>query len=272
MIESIIHHLIDQGTNPDLMQRLAGSLLHFVWQGAFIAMVSAIILRLLSNRSAEWRYTVSVAALFLMLAAPIVTFMFYKQTGSITLAILQGISDRMQGSVQSAAQAATTATWTQWIVLAWFTGVLICSLRLIAGWRLSVSLSRVGTSRVPSHIQHTFHEIKARLAMTRPVRLLASLRIDTPVAVGWLRPAILLPVTALTGLNEGQLRAVLSHELAHIRRHDFLVNSCSAEWNPFFSIIRPCGGFLRGFALSVSIAAMILPYRSSAIRRCTLRP
>ncbi len=224
MSESVIQHLIHQGMNPDLMQRLAGSLLHFVWQGAVIAMVSAVILRLLSNRSAEWRYTVSVAALFLMLAAPIVTFMFYMQTGRITLLILQWITDSVQGSAQPAAQAATTATWTQWIVLFWFTGVLICSVRLIAGWRMSLSLIKVGTSGAPSNIQHTFHEIKGRLAMTRPVRLLVSLRIDTPVAIGWLRPAILLPVTALTGLNELQLRAVLCHELAHIRRHDFLVN------------------------------------------------
>lgn len=172
MIESTIHHLIHQGMNPDLMQRLAGSLLHFIWQGAFIAMVSAMILRLLSNRSAEWRYTVSVAARFLMLAAPIATFMFYKQTGRITLVTLQFISNTMQGSVQSAAQAAITTTWTQWIVLAWFTGVLVCSFRLIAGWRKSASLTRVGTSSAPSRIQHTFHEIKARLAMTKPVRLL----------------------------------------------------------------------------------------------------
>jgi beta-lactamase regulating signal transducer with metallopeptidase domain len=215
--------MIEVWMTPEVVQRLAGSLLHFVWQGALIAMIAAVALRLLADRSAESRYTVSVAALLLMLAAPLVTFAFYTETGRATLALLQYINDSV-GATASVAQAATTIAWTQWIVLLWFIGVLMCSIRLLAGWRLSRSLTRVGISEVPSEIQQSFNEIMERLALTKPVRLLVSIRIDTPVAVGWLRPFVLLPITALTGLDEHQLRAVLAHELAHIRRHDFLVN------------------------------------------------
>src|SRR3954470_9486679 len=99
MIETIVHQLTLQVLSPDLLQRLAGSLLHFIWQGAVIAMVSATILKMLANRSAEIRYPAPVGALSLMLAAPILTFAFYKQTGRITLLILQLISDSMQSSV-----------------------------------------------------------------------------------------------------------------------------------------------------------------------------
>lgn len=220
--------MIQSLLNPELMQRFAGSLIHFVWQGALIAMIAAIVLRLLANRSAESRYTVSVAAMLLMLVAPVITFMFYAQTGHATLKLLRIISNSVKASahsgVQSATLAAATTSWTQWIVLAWIFGVLICSIRLIAGWTMSRSLTKAGTSAVPSEIQQSFNEVMERLAMTTPVRLLASLRIDTPVAIGWLRPVVLLPLTAITGLDEAQLRAVLAHELAHIRRHDFLVN------------------------------------------------
>ncbi len=216
--------MMEFGMTPEFAQRLAGSLLHFIWQGALIAMVAAIALRLLANRSAESRYTVSIAALLLMLAAPLVTFIFYAQTGRATLVLLRTINNRLTASTSSLTQAATATAWTHWIVLLWFIGVLLCSIRLIAGWRLSRSLTKVGISVVPSGIQQSFNEIMERLALTKPVRLLASLRIDTPVAVGWLRPVVLLPITALTGLDEDQLRAVFAHELAHIRRHDFLVN------------------------------------------------
>jgi hypothetical protein len=56
------------------------------------------------------------------------------------------------------------------------------------------------------------------------VRVLESSLVSVPTAVGWLRPAILLPASAFTGLTPQQLEAVLAHELAHIRRHDYLVN------------------------------------------------
>jgi len=209
---------------PELMQRFAGSLLHFIWQGAVIAMVAAIVLKSLSNRSAELRYTVSIAALLFMLATPLVTFAFYTQTGRATLALLRTINNSLTAPTSPVTYSATTTAWTQWIVLLWFIGILICSIRLIAGWRISRSLTRVGTSVVPSGIQQSFNEMMDRLALTKPVRLLATFRIDTPVAIGWLRPVVLLPITALTGLDENQLRAVFAHELAHIRRHDFLVN------------------------------------------------
>jgi hypothetical protein len=56
------------------------------------------------------------------------------------------------------------------------------------------------------------------------VRVLISTLADSPSVVGWLHPAILLPTTSLVNLTTDQLEAVLAHELAHIRRHDYLVN------------------------------------------------
>ena len=66
--------------------------------------------------------------------------------------------------------------------------------------------------------------LMARLQMSRPVRLYMSAIADVPTVIGWIRPCILLPVSAITGLVEAQLRAILAHELAHIRRYDYLVN------------------------------------------------
>ena len=54
--------------------------------------------------------------------------------------------------------------------------------------------------------------------------LLESSRVAVPLVVGWLRPAILVPVAALSGLTALEMEAILAHELAHIRRHDYLVN------------------------------------------------
>ena len=66
--------------------------------------------------------------------------------------------------------------------------------------------------------------IARRLGVRRSVRLLSSARVLVPAVIGWLRPAILLPAAVVAGMPAAHLDAILAHELAHIRRSDFLVN------------------------------------------------
>ncbi|MCA9098098.1 MAG: M56 family metallopeptidase, partial [Planctomycetaceae bacterium] len=67
-------------------------------------------------------------------------------------------------------------------------------------------------------------ELARRLGLRMRVNLLLSQLVEVPTLIGWLRPVILLPAAAVTGLTPSQLDAILVHELAHIRRHDYLVN------------------------------------------------
>ena len=66
--------------------------------------------------------------------------------------------------------------------------------------------------------------LQRRMGLTRAIRYCESLRLDAPAVAGWIRPVVLLPVSALSGLTAAQLEAVIAHELAHIRRYDTLVN------------------------------------------------
>jgi uncharacterized protein (TIGR03435 family) len=103
-------------------------------------------------------------------------------------------------------------------------GVAVLSLRFAGGWISAVRL-RSSTARLASHDwQRTLSMLAERIGVWRPVRLLVSARIDSPVVVGWMRPMILAPVGALCGLPAAQMEALLLHELAHVRRHDYLVN------------------------------------------------
>ena len=211
--------------SPDTMDRLAWTLAHFLWQGSLLALLAAGILRSLRRYSAEARYSVSVAALLFMLATPLATFFWDvpEITGSSSTRIAQMSETPVPSSLPLTPSEAPNA-WTGWVVAAWFTGVAACSIRLAAGWHVTRRLLQSSTAPASHYVAEIFEHMLGRLDLARPVRLLVSARIDSPVAVGWLRPAVLLPVKALTGLDESQLRAVLAHELAHIRRHDFAVN------------------------------------------------
>src|SRR5205814_960303 len=66
--------------------------------------------------------------------------------------------------------------------------------------------------------------LSRRLHITRAITLLESSLVDVPTVIGWLKPVVLLPASALAAMSPQQLEAILAHELAHIRRHDYLVN------------------------------------------------
>jgi beta-lactamase regulating signal transducer with metallopeptidase domain len=111
-----------------------------------------------------------------------------------------------------------------WALLFWFAGVLLLSLRFLGGFRAANRLKRRGTRPASEDWQSRLAALAGRLSVTRPVRLLESALVNVPTAIGALRPAILIPASVFTGLPARGIEAILAHELAHVRRHDYLVN------------------------------------------------
>ena len=114
--------------------------------------------------------------------------------------------------------------WLAWIVAGWSFGVVLCSLRPLLGWHTLRRLGRVGVSPVSDDVAATLHRVSERLGVRRAVRVLHSTLARAPIVVGYFTPVILLPVSLVTTIPTAQLEAILAHELAHVRRHDFLVN------------------------------------------------
>jgi protein involved in polysaccharide export with SLBB domain/beta-lactamase regulating signal transducer with metallopeptidase domain len=110
------------------------------------------------------------------------------------------------------------------MVAVWLAGVLALSLWRVGGWIAAMRLRVIGTQPVGAGVALLASRLSRRLKLTRPVRILQSLVAQTPMVIGWLRPVILLPLAAVTGLAPAQLEAILAHELAHIRRYDYLAN------------------------------------------------
>jgi beta-lactamase regulating signal transducer with metallopeptidase domain len=114
--------------------------------------------------------------------------------------------------------------WLPVLLGVWVVGVAILTLRLLTGWIWVQRVKSHGTEDAPDDWQQMTSRLARRLHISRPIRLLQSAAVEVPTVIGWLRPVVLLPVSALAGLAPHQLEAILAHELAHIRRHDYLVN------------------------------------------------
>jgi beta-lactamase regulating signal transducer with metallopeptidase domain len=106
----------------------------------------------------------------------------------------------------------------------WIAGVMFLSLRLLTGWLWIQRLRTHCATAAGESWQRMASRLSRRLHIARTITLLESTLVDVPTVIGFIKPVVLLPASALSGLSAGQLEAILAHELAHIRRHDYLVN------------------------------------------------
>jgi beta-lactamase regulating signal transducer with metallopeptidase domain len=116
------------------------------------------------------------------------------------------------------------ADYLPWLAPVWIAGVLFFHMRGMASWIGARRLRRRGVCTAAQSYQALLDRLAERLRLSRPVTLLESCLAGVPVVIGYLRPVILMPVGLLSGLPAGQIESILLHELAHIRRHDYLVN------------------------------------------------
>jgi beta-lactamase regulating signal transducer with metallopeptidase domain len=192
--------------------RLGWTLLHFLWQGTLIAIVFAIVRALLARSlSAHARYLMACTTLGVMTIAPVLTY--FTSSSPVAWQVIPAI---VPGDAWSRA--------LPWLVSAWLGGVAGFSARLIGGWRLASRIRSAAVRPALAEWQQTLEGLARRMGAWRPVRLLISSLVEVPTVVGWLRPVILMPVGALTGLPPEHVAALLAHELAHLRRHDYLAN------------------------------------------------
>lgn len=122
------------------------------------------------------------------------------------------------------ALASEARPWLPWLAAAWTLGVAGLSFRLLTGWTQVQRLRRHGVELADVRWQARLQTLATRLGVRRAVRLLESTLAEVPAVIGWLRPVILLPVGVLSGLSTIQVEMILAHELAHIRRQDYLIN------------------------------------------------
>src|SRR5438552_8173590 len=226
-----------------IMQTLGWALLHSLWQGAVIGVVLSAAMGLLRRNTANTRYWVAYIALLLMVVLPICTVLFSRPslarvgsgqvlTPAITQPAILPSPGESSGGVRIDANGRSWNYYVErkleaalpWVTLVWTLGVVVSSVRLCRGWAQARQLMLGEKQLIPQQWQETLECLMKQLRVTRPVLLLESSLVRIPTAVGCLRPMILLPASTLTGLTPQQLETILVHELAHIRRNDYLLN------------------------------------------------
>ncbi|ADI13421.1 peptidase M56 BlaR1 [Truepera radiovictrix DSM 17093] len=242
-----------------LAEAVGWALLHSLWQGALVG--ALVALGLFALRRPQHRYALGCGALLLMVVLPLLTGVLHYRDLTAPLAASGELgpssfipsgglvgdaapsvappassssSSAIPTGTPSAASSSVAQVWGRvshtltssapWFTGLWLVGVALSLLRLLGSALYAARFGARHRTPAPEAWQQTFRTLAGRLGLRRVPRLVLSSDVDTPLVLGVLRPLVVLPVSALTGVPAAQLSAVLLHELAHIRRYDPLVN------------------------------------------------
>jgi len=255
------------------LELIGWSLLHFVWQGAVLAILLLIALGLSRRSVARVREGLALLTLGLMALCPVVTACWMgnetptAQPPQVTFAlpplepmepmVLRPViepqsydfpeTSAVEVPVAQPPLAPEPVTFTPpppalsnpatrwpvdlsssipWLAVAWLMGVLGLSFRLVMGWRIVQRLRRMATPITAGPWRDAFDALLSQIKLSAPVHLAESILVEVPTVIGWWSPVILVPASLLSGMSSHEMAAILAHELAHIRRHDYLINLC----------------------------------------------
>ena len=207
-----------------VIDSLGWTLLHFIWQGFLIGCATALLLALLRNARPEWRYNVACTGLVACLLWPVAELNLRLQGGDMVTAQMR-FADALVASGASGAPSGMMS-WLQaqifWIVAFWALCAAVLTLRMALGLLWIGRTER--TERTDARLQSVLSHLSASFGVTRAVRLRVVDHLDSPVTAGWWRPVVLVPAALVTGMPPQLLEALLAHEMAHVRRLDYLVN------------------------------------------------
>ncbi len=232
-----------QWISAAVLEALGWTILHSLWQGGLIAVLLAVVLAALRNNASSNRYAVSVVALVAMvMSAGLTFFSLYEPTTmyqEVPMAYIEemAFADALAPAPPPAPEAPEFSLEIFWdntlstihqhldlIVSLWLAGVVLFTFRFFGSLWYVHQLQTRNTNIIPAEWLPLLQQLNYKLRIKKNITVLLSNKVDVPTAIGVFKPVILFPLSLHTGLTLQEIESVLAHELAHIRRNDYLIN------------------------------------------------
>lgn len=218
----------------EIISAISWTLIHSIWQISLIGLLLFIFKNCVHSQNHNRRYLLAITALFSSCIVSLITFIYYfSSTGFSTNSGLVSTGlDTSPGLIGNETSDYTVLGQAQQILdsnhhmitLLWFFGMLFLLVRFIMGLYQTRLIKSSANIISDQKVNDIFNSLKSKMAIDRLVKIAEHSRIKTAMVVGYWQPIILFPVTMVTALTEDELKAIIAHELGHIKRNDFLVN------------------------------------------------
>ena len=243
----------------DIAADMIVALLHTLWQGLVIALVLFSVLKGISGNRSELRYRLGIVSMLLIVVCWLGTFSILQYEppqqsrdsngagGAIqTAAVMERAMEpeyavskqhhsvapatrRLENEAKKppiASPAQMSINYAGWAIVLWLAGVCVMLTRMFRALAGAAKLRRNAVDIEDPAIVELFEQLCRKMQIKRKIRFAASKTLLHPGVIGFWRPVLLVPVSILSEISIDDLRAILAHELAHIRRFDYLVNFC----------------------------------------------
>ena len=213
----------------ELSYAIAWTLIHTIWQISLIALILSLVLKFNKSASSERRYTLSFVALFATIISTAFTFCLYyvdaqnAETATASIVYFQNV---IADPINMSSPLLITNFIEEYrvaIVNAWVIGSILFFIKFIGGF---VYLKNIinKSQAIDQLVGKTFKKLNYKFGINRNISIRSSHMINTPMVMGYIKPVILFPVGLINQLSTKEVEAILAHELAHIKRHDYLLN------------------------------------------------
>jgi len=214
----------------ELVDAVGWALLHSVWQIVIFGLITWVLFRFISKDNAKLRYGVASLALAFIFVSFAITFFHYlplRSNGngsalSLSPELLLYFLNSPETLNQFSFENLQIDQYFPIMVNIWIIGVCILSCHMTFNYLQSIKLRKHLTYPVSKQTQNIADKLIQKINLKQKITILESGYVQTPSLVGYFKPVVLLPVSMLSGIPENQLEIIIAHELAHIKRHDYL--------------------------------------------------
>jgi len=233
--------------SSQIASTIGWTIIHSLWQGLLVSLLLAVILMFIDKKNSHLRSTVSYFALIFLFTISMRTYLELDKnqrknlqiatsdTSIISRDLIEEKNEVLMTSNTSGLKKSKILEYTfffkdfisthiNYIVLLWFAGIIILSLRLLGGIFYTQRLKLREVKRVNNYWEEQIENLSLRFGITKRVKLFQSKLVKFPITIGYFKPVILLPIGLISGIPHNQLEIILAHELAHIKRADYILN------------------------------------------------
>jgi len=230
---------LQQWFSEQVLKAIGWTLIHSLWQGLLAALITGIIIISTRRSKASLRYNLFGAVMGLFIIASVTTFLWQLNNATVTKSTVAGRSlvsttDVIGITISQTSTENKTATIDKFIgyfdrnadlfVLIWAIFFFVHCIKLGTGLAGVHRMRSYKIFEAPAGWSSRLKQLCRIVGVKETIQLLESGLVKVPVAIGMFKPVILVPIGLISHLPPEQVETILLHELAHIRRKDYLVN------------------------------------------------